>query len=101
MNFPKKNLDDLKVLKEMAENDNPLVKITSDAAKQGMKMKAALEMVLSFHDPEAWTSERDHQWYDLQRAAGVENVKQGASTRTLCDTIREVLGLKMEEYKEP
>lgn len=99
MNFPMQNKLQLKHLEEMASNDWANVPHAQQAAQQAMKMKAALELVLAFHSGEPWSHESVSKWLSLQRDAGVLHPSETATTRVLCDTIREVLGLKEERWR--
>ena len=99
MNVPVVNLRILKSIEEMAGRDWAIVPHAHDAAQQSMKMKAALEMVLAFHSGEPWTPERNVAWGNLQIDAGREFIDDSATTRVLCQTIREVLGLAEEFHQ--
>lgn len=95
MNYPQRNLTDLRALRDLATwHDIPS---TANAAQQALKMEAALRLVLLFHSPEPWTSSRQLAWTNAQVEAGVEFPRDEATTRVLCDTIRAVLG----ESEEP
>lgn len=89
MNTPEENKRLLREITENAGYDNP-------AAKQALKMKAALEMVLMFHGLEDWDDTKRIAWERLQLEAGRQKPGDMATTRVLCDTIREVLGLQEE-----
>ena len=62
-----------------------------EAGKQAMRMKAVLEMMLMFYTPGRW--EYRERWQELQSNAGVESPEELATTKVLCDTIRNVLGI--------
>ena len=66
------------------------------ASQQSTKRLACLEMVLMFHNGEPWTPEKSREWNHLQAVAGREFPRDSATTKVLCDTIREVLGLQEE-----
>jgi hypothetical protein len=66
-----------------------------EAGKQGVRMEAALRLVLAFHSGEPWTRERQLDWHNLQVEAGVEH-PHPATTKGLCDVIRDVLGIEPE-----
>jgi hypothetical protein len=91
MNYPEQNKRALATLEGYATHWQD-VPSACDAGKQAMKMQAALRLVLTFHSGEPWTPEWDRRWIDLQEQAGVLLPRAGATTKNLCDVIREVLG---------
>ena len=94
MNFPEENKRALKQLHDFASTDWDDVKHANEAGKQAVKMETALKMVLEFHSGEAWTADRSNEWYNLQIQAGRSEAGYEATTKILCDTIREVLGME-------
>lgn len=65
---------------------------THEAGRMAIRMKAALEMALLFHRGGAWTQADTIRWIALQNLIGVESTKGEASTKTLCNVLRDVLG---------
>jgi hypothetical protein len=49
-----------------------------------MKMRDALELVLLFHEGGSWSNEKSERWAELSG-------NREATTRTLCDCVRESL----------
>jgi hypothetical protein len=97
MNHPELNKLQLKNLADMASTN--WANVPHYAAVQAIKMKAALEMVLLFHTAGRWTSELSLQWHNLQGEAGREFSSQAVTTKVICDTIQEVLGLQQEKME--
>ncbi len=95
-NSPAHNRLQLKHISEMASNDWANVPHAQQAAQQGLKMAAALKMVLEFHCCDPWTPDRDEKWRVLQERAGRFRPHLAVTTKELCDTIREVLGEQEE-----
>lgn len=60
-------------------------------AQHAVKMEAALRMVLMFYKSH-WDAELREKWKSLQKTAGIEHPIDEATTRVMCDTIRDVLG---------
>jgi hypothetical protein len=102
VNYPLKNKRALECLADSASilaDGSPKYPYLQDGGKQALKMQAALKMVLAFHDPAPWSFERCQEWRLLQNAAGRLDPDEAATTRVLCDTIREVLGLAEEKHE--
>lgn len=88
MNHPILNTEAMHRLRAMAqwtEND-----YSQKAGEQGVKMEAALRLVLLFYTGD-WTGEKRLEWHNLQVQAGVQFTRD-ATTKGLCDVIRDVLG---------
>ena len=99
MNYPLQNLAALRSLYDYTTTDWDHVPSAQAAGKQALKMEAALKLVLLFHSGKPWDSEAKNQWHNLSVDAGVEFPK-AATTRGLCDLIREVLGMQAENMRE-
>jgi hypothetical protein len=67
------------------------VPFAQEMAKHAVKMEAALRMVLMFYKSN-WDAELREKWKTLQASAGIEHPIEEATTRVMCDTIRDVLG---------
>lgn len=59
-----------------------------------LRMEAALKLVLLFHSPNPWTADKGLEWRRLQTAAGVKDAHSEATSKALCDVVREVLGVE-------
>ncbi len=64
---------------------------TYGAGQMALRMKAALEMVLMFHDGAVWGADQTRRWKDLQSMIG-KNPSACCTTKVLCDSIHKVLG---------
>ncbi len=98
MNFPTKSKRCLEILRSFQEERFAATPFLQEAGQHSERMEAALRMVLAFHSAERWDIQRNLEWHNLQVQAGRGRVTDGATTKVLCDTIREVLGLQEEVY---
>lgn len=92
MNCAETNRELLKDLHAAASGGWANIPLSKDQAKLACKMEAALKLVLIFHSASPWNSTKEIDWCNLQVDCGCEEPVREATTRVLCDTIREVLG---------
>jgi hypothetical protein len=100
MNLPEENRRILEAFRGLASHlgdDHPSFQKISRFA---LKMEACLWMVLMFHGNGPWTEERAEEWKSLQIQAGIETPSEAGTTKILCDTIRDVLGINPSEKEK-
>jgi hypothetical protein len=82
----------LKRMKEYVSPDWAQVPDAQMVGRQGLRMEAALRMVLLYHSGQVWDDKARLEWEILQSIAGMEERFEEATSRTLCYAIRHVLG---------
>lgn len=96
MNSTIENKRLIRALYDMASPNWEKVPSAQHPAQLALKMHAALEMTLQFHASSPWDEEMKMKWQLLQQYAGRETQAPECTTKSLCDTIREVLGIQEE-----
>jgi hypothetical protein len=86
-------------LREHASPDWASVADANEAGKQGLRMEAVLKLVLLYHSGEPWDDAKKGEWHNLQVEAGMQDVRD-ATTRGLCNVVREVLGIEPNDTNE-